>query len=144
MPLARAAMYAKGVQIYLAPTADCRDAWQSSLRHIALEGRCFVLGCNQYVTKADYPDDLACGAELAALSEEVCAGGSVVYSPLGDCLAGPLFGEAGTLIVDLDMSEIPRARYDFDAMGHYARPDVFRLEVNEAPQRPASTPAEEI
>ncbi len=135
MPLARATMYAKGVEIYVAPTADCRDAWQATMRHIAVEGRCFVLGCNQFVTRDMYPSDLA-GPEIDALPEQVCRGGSVVYSPLGERLAGPLYGAEETLVVDLDMREIARAKYDFDAVGHYGRGDVFRLSVDERPQLP--------
>jgi len=144
MPLARTAMYAKGVEIYLAPTADCRDVWQASLRHIAVEGRCFVLGCNQYVTRDDYPSDLATSDEIATLPYEICRGGSVIYSPLGELLAGPLFGSPGVLVAELDMQEIARGRYDFDAVGHYARPDVFRLEVDERPQEPVAPRVEEI
>ena len=137
MPLARAAMYAKGVTVWLAPTADCRDAWQATLRHVAVEGRCFVLGCNQYVTKGDYPEDLRTG-ELDLLPDEVCSGGSVVFSPLGECLAGPLFGSAGSLTVDLDLDEVARGRYDFDPSGHYARTDVFRLHVDERRRPPVA------
>ncbi len=133
MPLARAAMYEKGVSFYLAPTADCRDTWQATLCHIATEGRCFVLGCNQYVRRQDYPEDLATSAELMRLPEEVCRGGSAIYSPMGECISGPLYGEEGILFADLDTGAIARARYDFDAVGHYARPDVFRLLVNEGP-----------
>lgn len=133
MPLARAAMYEKGVSFYLAPTADCRDTWQATLCHIATEGRCFVLGCNQYVRRQDYPEDLAASAELLQLPEEVCRGGSAIYSPMGECISGPLYGEEGILFADLDTGAIARARYDFDAVGHYARPDVFRLLVNESP-----------
>ena len=70
------------------------------------------------------------------MPEELCRGGSAVYGPLGELLAGPLYGEEGTLIADLDMREVTRARFDFDPSGHYARPDVFRLEVNERPQAP--------
>ena len=136
MPLARATMYAKGVQIYVAPTADCRDTWQATMQHIALEGRCFVLGCNQFVTRAMYPEDLRASSEVQALPEEVCRGGSVVYSPQGERLAGPLYGAEGTLVVDLDMREIARGKYDFDPVGHYGRNDVFRLSVDETPQRP--------
>ncbi len=136
MPLARATMYAKGVEIYIAPTADCRDAWQATMQHVAVEGRCFVLGCNQFVTRSMYPTDLRAGPEIEALPEEVCRGGSVAYSPLGELLAGPLYGAEGTLIVDLDMREIARGKYDFDPVGHYGRNDVFRLTVDERPQRP--------
>ena len=136
MPLARTAMYGKGVQIYLAPTADARERWQATLRHIALEGRCFVLGCNQYVHRDMYPADLEIADELDDWPEMLSAGGSSVYGPLGECLAGPLLGEAGTLVVDLDLTAIARSKFDFDVTGHYARPDVFRLIVDESPKRP--------
>ena len=133
MPLARTAMYGKGVEIYLAPTADSRDRWQATLRHIALEGRCFVLGCNQFVTKDHYPDSVEILSELDSWPHVLCPGGSAIYSPLGEPVANPLLNEEGILYGDLDLSEIERARFDFDAMGHYARPDVFQLHVNEAP-----------
>jgi nitrilase len=90
MPLARMAMYSKGVDIYLAPTADARDSWQATLHHIACEGRCFVLGCNQFVTKPMYPSDLDGIKDLADQPEIMCRGGSAIISPLGDVLAGPL------------------------------------------------------
>jgi len=133
MPLARMAMYGKGVDIYLAPTADARDTWQATLRHIACEGRCFVLGCNQFVTRAMYPEDLEGIEDLAAQPDVVCRGGSAVISPLGEILAGQLYGEEGILIADLDMAEVARGKFDFDVVGHYARPDVFRLTVDERP-----------
>jgi nitrilase len=135
MPLARTAMYAKGVELYLAPTADARDAWQSTIRHIALEGRCFVLACNQYVTKSMYPTDLGPEAltDLEQQPEEMCRGGSAIISPLGDYLAGPLFGQEGILYADLDLDAIAGAKFDFDPIGHYARPDVFTLTVDERP-----------
>jgi nitrilase len=138
MPLARMAMYGKGVEIYLAPTADARERWQSTLQHISLEGRCFVLGCNQYVHRDMYPDDLEIKDELLAWPEDLCKGGSAIYGPLGECLAGPLWDEEGVLFADLDMSAIPRSKFDFDATGHYARPDVFSLEVDERPKPPVS------
>ena len=139
MPLARAAMYAKGVHLYLAPTADCRDVWQATLQHIAVEGRCFVVGCNQYVHRSMVPTDLPDAHEIESMPEVLCRGGSAIYGPMGEILAGPLYGEEGILIADLDMREVTRARFDFDASGHYARPDVFRLEVNERPQTPMVT-----
>jgi len=135
MPLARMAMYDKGVDIYLAPTADARDAWQATMRHVALEGRCFVLGCNQFLTKSMYPTDLDGIADLADAPEILCRGGSVIVSPLGEVLAGPLFDREGILVADLDLAEIARSKLDFDVAGHYARPDVFQLHVNERPQR---------
>jgi nitrilase len=136
MPLARMAMYSKGVELYLAPTADARDTWQSTLRHIACEGRCFVLGCNQFVTKAMYPAGLEGVEDLAHQPEIVCRGGSAIISPLGEVLAGPLYDQEGTLFADLDPAEIVRSKFDFDVTGHYARPDVFQLTVNEKPGLP--------
>jgi nitrilase len=133
MPLARMAMYSKGVEIYLAPTADARETWQATLRHIACEGRCFVLGCNQFVTKSMYPADLVGAEDLARAPEVMCRGGSAVVSPLGTLLAGPLYDREDIVMADLDMGEIPRSRFDFDVTGHYARPDVFHLTVNERP-----------
>jgi nitrilase len=144
MPLARMALYAKGVELYLAPTADARDTWQATLRHIACEGRCFVLGCNQFVTRAMYPADLEGFEELESLPDVLCRGGSAILSPLGDYLAGPLFDQEGILYADLDMSRIVEGKFDFDVVGHYARPDVFRLIVNERPWRSVKTDISEV
>jgi len=131
MPLARMAMYGKGVDIYLAPTADARERWQSTLQHIALEGRCFVLGCNQFVTREMYPADLEIKEELQDWPETLCRGGSAIYSPAADLLAGPLWDREGILYADLDLGEVARGKFDFDVTGHYARPDVFQLFVNQ-------------
>jgi nitrilase len=130
MPLARMAMFEKGVQIYCAPTADSRETWQATLQHIACEGRCFVLGCNQYVTKEMYPADLPGIEELADQPQVLCRGGSAIYGPLGEIIAGPLYDQEGILYADLDMAEIDRSKFDFDVTGHYARPDVFHFRVN--------------
>jgi nitrilase len=134
MPLARTAMYAKGVQLYVAPTADARDVWQSTIRHIAVEGRCFVLSCNQYVTKDMYPTDLACYRELESAPDVMCAGGSAIVGPLGEYIVEPVFGREDILIGDLDLDLIAQSRFDFDPVGSYARPDVFQLIVNEEKQ----------
>jgi nitrilase len=136
MPLARMAMYGKGVELYLAPTADAREAWQSTLRHIACEGRCFVLGCNQFVTKDMYPSYLEGINELNGQPDVICRGGSVIISPLGHVIAGPLYHQEGILYAELDMAEIIKGKLDFDVVGHYARPDVFQLTVNEKPMPP--------
>ncbi len=136
MPLARMSMYSKGVELYLAPTADSRDTWQATLRHIACEGRCFVLGCNQFVTKDMYPSALKEHSELAEQPEIMCRGGSVIVSPLGEIIAGPLYDKEGILYADLDLEEIVRAKVDFDVVGHYSRPDIFQLIINEQKREP--------
>jgi nitrilase len=137
MPLLRTAMYAKGVQIYCAPTADARDSWIASMRHIACEGRCFVLSANQFARRRDYPEDYPIeGADDP--DEVLCRGGSVIVSPLGDLLAGPEFEGESILTADLDPGDIARGKYDFDVVGHYSRPDVFQLRVNEQPMHPVT------
>ena len=133
MPLARMALYSQGVEIYLAPTADSRDSWLATMRHIACEGRCFVLGCNQFVTRDMYPEDLPGYEELASQPDVMCRGGSVIVSPFGEILAGPLYDREGILCADLDLSEVIRGKLDFDVVGHYARPDIFRLTINAQP-----------
>lgn len=130
MPLARMAMYGKGVDLWLAPTADSRDSWQATIRHIACEGRCFVLSCNQFVTRDMMPRDWE---DIGDGDDVICRGGSAIVDPFGDYLAGPLFDADDILCAELDLDRIAEARFDFDVAGHYARPDVFRLTVNEAP-----------
>jgi nitrilase len=136
MPLVRTAMYAKGVSVYLAPTADDRETWQSIIRHIAMEGRCFVLSCNQYVTKDMYPEDLACYNELMSAPRTMSRGGSAIINPYGKYVAGPTFDKEDMLIAELNLKEIVKSRYDFDVVGHYARPDVFQLTVDERKRDP--------
>ena len=136
------AMYSKGVGIYLAPTADARDAWQATMRHIACKGRTFVLGCNQFLTKSMYPSDLEGIEDLANQPEILCRGGSAIISPLGEILAGPLFDEEGILTAELDPAEITRGKLDFDIFGHYARPDVFKLTIDERSARSVTHEAE--
>jgi nitrilase len=131
MPLARAALYQKGVKLYLAPTADQRDEYQCTLRHIAIEGRCFVLACNQYVEKRMYPTDLHGYDELESQPEVMCRGGSCIIDPFGRYLAGPSFGGEEILLADLDLDAITRGKADLDVVGHYARPDIFELLVHE-------------
>lgn len=123
MPLARMALYQQHVKYYVAPTADQRPSWQATMQHIACEGRCYVLGANQYVTKAMYPDNYL--EEIAELPEPVCRGGSVIVNPLGEVIAGPLWDQAGILYAELDSNQISKAKLDFDVVGHYARPDIF-------------------
>lgn len=126
MPLARTALYQQGIEIYLAPTADCRNSWLASLEHIACEGRCFVLGCNQILKAELYPESLRNTLDIAH-SSLPSTGGSVIFSPLGKVLAGPLFDNEGILTAEIDHREIVKAKIDFDVIGHYARNDVFDL-----------------
>jgi len=132
MPLLRMYMYSQGVQIYCAPTADDRDTWLSTMRHIALEGRCFVLSSCQYLKRGDCPDDYKAvqGDDPDTI---LMRGGSCIVGPLGEVIAGPHFDGPCILTADLDMNQITQGKYDFDAAGHYARPDVFRLHVNVRP-----------
>ncbi len=132
MPEARMAMYKKGVQIYVAPTADSRDGWIATMRHIALEGRCFVLGCNQFMTKSMYPEDFL---DLVRDEPEIlCPGGSIIVSPLGQVIEGPIFNSNGILTAILDLDDISRSKLDFDPNGHYSRPDIFEFKVNGQPE----------
>jgi len=126
MPLPRTFLYQQGIDLYIAPTADQRDSWQATMKHIACEGRCFVIGCNQFVTKTDYPDEFQ--AEIADFEEVMCKGGSVIVDPFGAVVSGPLWGESGILHATLDIDQVLKGRMDFDPAGHYDRPDVFRLE----------------
>ncbi len=132
MPMLRMAMYAKNVQLYCAPTADDRETWLPSMRHVALEGRCFVLTACQFLRRRDFPDSVR--VSLGDSPDAVLMrGGSAIVSPLGRVLAGPHFDGETILAADLDLDEIGRGKFDFDAAGHYSRPDVFQLIVNERP-----------
>lgn len=131
MPLARAAMLAKGIDIWVAPTMDEREVWQATLRHMAKEGRCFMLSAVQYLTQDMYPLQFPCRDELDGLPHLLCEGGSAIIGPLGEYLAGPLRGEEGILFADLPLDDLAKSRFDFDPIGHYARPDVFELHVDE-------------
>ncbi|KAG5248132.1 hypothetical protein OIU76_030347 [Salix suchowensis] len=137
MPLLRTAMYGKGIEIYCAPTADSRDTWQATMTHIALEGGCFVLSANQFCRRKDYPpppEYVFLGAEEDLTPDSVvCAGGSVIISPLGTVLAGPNYDGEALISADLDLGEIARAKFDFDVVGHYSRPEVLSLTVRDHP-----------
>ncbi len=128
MPLARAALYQQGIDIYLAPTWDNSDAWIATLRHIAREGRVFVIGTNSCVRGSDVPRSLPGAADIYGGDEDwMSRGNTCIVGPDGTLLAGPLVGEAGTLIATLDLGQLAAARREFDPIGHYARPDLFQL-----------------
>lgn len=125
MPLFRAAMYAKGPDIWCAPTVDDRDIWRASMRHIANEGRVFVISACQVQPPANPP------VENWPEGTPLIGGGSLIISPLGDILAGPLGPEPGLLACEIDLAALAAARFDLDVSGHYARPDLFQLSVDE-------------
>lgn len=163
MPLLRMAMYARGIEVYCALTVDDRETWLPTVRHIALEGRCFVLSacqhvapkatvaacqhtevvaslanqdsCNSHGNSANSTSGATVEGSVSTINPVApIRGGSCIIGPLGNILGGPLYNQDGIVIADLDLDEIARARFDFDVAGHYARPDVFRLEVNTRPQ----------
>lgn len=143
MPMLRMAMYSKNVALYCAPTADDRDTWLPSMQHVALEGRCFVLTACQFFRKKDLPDTVR--VSLGDSPEAVLMrGGSAIINPFGKVLAGPHFDGETILTADLDLKEIGRGKFDFDVAGHYSRPDVFQLIVNELPARPVVSKKEEL
>jgi nitrilase len=128
MPLLRTAMYAKGVELYCAPTVDDRETWIPTMRHIACEGRCFVLSAVQYVAADSASASASAPATGAA---PLIRGGSCIFSPLGEVLAGPVYGAEQVLTAEIDLAEIVRGKFDLDVVGHSSRPDVFELRVNE-------------
>jgi nitrilase len=137
MPLARYALYAQGVEIYLAPTYDQGDGWIGTLQHIAREGCCWVVGSGCVLKASDFPDDFPDRARLYPNSDEwINRGDSVVIAPGGKIVAGPLREAVGILYADIDVSSVGTARRSLDVVGHYSRPDIFQLHVNREAQSP--------
>ena len=139
MPLARAALYAQGIDVYLAPTWDNSDVWVPTLRHIAKEGRIYVIGTNSCLRGSDVPAELT-GRDAIYAGEDdwMSRGNAVIISPDGEVLAGPLTEQEGILYAEVDVDRARASRRQFDPVGHYARPDVFRLEVDTRPRPPVS------
>jgi len=141
LPLMRASMYAKGIELYCAPTADPRDSWIASMRHIAVEGRCFVLSCNQFNRRRDFPANYRTpfGDDPDTV---ITRGGSCIVDPFGAFLAGPNTDGEAILVAEIDRAQIIRGKYDLDVVGHYARPDIFQLHVDERAKKPVMTTEE--
>ena len=138
LPMMRMAMYAKGIEIYCAPTADARDSWLASMRHIAIEGRCFVLSCNQFCRRSDFPTEYR--STFGDNPEVILTrGGSCIVDPFGNFLAGPNVEGEVILVAEVDRAQIIRGKYDLDVVGHYARPDIFQLHVDERSKQPVTT-----
>ena len=136
MPLARAALYAQGIDIYVAPTWDNSDVWVPTMRHIAKEGRMFVVSVNFRIRGSDVPASVPDRDELYGGADDwLSRGNSVICGPHGEILAGPLTEEEGIVTAEIDPAQARAARYEFDAVGHYARPDVLQLKVNTHPAR---------
>lgn len=137
MPLARYALYAQGVELYIAPTYDSGEAWLGSLQHIAREGRCWVVGCGNLMHTSDLPEDFPDKDTLYPDTEEwINPGDSVVIAPDGEITAGPLHQESGILYCEIDLEKVRIAKRALDVTGHYSRPDIFQLHVNCQPQAP--------
>ena len=131
MPLLRSAMYRQRVELYCAPTVDHRDSWVPTIQHIATEGRCFVLSACQFAQRGDYPEDYRTDDYDDALDTVLIRGGSCIADPFGQLLAGPVYDAEALLHAELPMDRITQGRFDLDVVGHYARPDIFRLEIDE-------------
>lgn len=137
MPLVRYALYAQGVEIYLAPTWDSSERWVASMRHIAFEGRCWVLGCGSVLHMDDLPADLpGRGTLVPGEGGWFSTGGSVIVNPDGTVVAGPLRAERGILYAECDPAMVGAARRRLDVAGHYGRPDVFTLQVRRVSRDP--------
>lgn len=134
MPQLRLALYGQGIQLYCAPTVDDRETWLPTMRHIALEGRCFVLSACQFARRRDFPPDLS-PVQGDDPDNVLIRGGSCIIGPLGEVLAGPVFDQPAILTAEIDVGAISRGSFDLDVVGHYARPDLFQLTVNTAPAR---------
>lgn len=131
MPLARVSLYQKGITLYISPNTNDNAEWQSTIQHIAIEGHCYFINCDMYFTKDMYPEGLHCPDEIAKLPDIVCRGGSCIIDPYGHYETEPVWDKEAIIYAELDMKKVPASRMEFDACGHYARPDVLELLVHE-------------
>lgn len=142
MPLARFHMYAQGVDLWLAPTLAVGDGWIATMRHIARENRMFVIGVNPVLHADQIPaafphqDRLVPDQYREENGDWLEEGNTVIVAPSGEILAGPVRQREETLIVDLDLGDVLSARRHLDPVGHYHRPDIFRLHVDTSPRPP--------
>ena len=139
MPLARYALYAQNIDLYVAPTWDSGETWLATMQHIAREGGCWVIGCATALEVSDIPTDIPYFDELFPNKDEwVNPGDAVVYKPFGSVHAGPMHRKKGMLIAEIDTETARSSRRKFDASGHYARPDIFTLNVDRKKQSPVT------
>ena len=132
MPLARVALYEKGISLYISPNTNDNEEWQSTIRHIAIEGHCYFINCDMLITKDSYPEDLNEYAALADLPQIPCRGGSCVIDPFGHLVSDCVWDEEAVIYADLDMQKVPASKMEHDVCGHYARPDVLELFVDDS------------
>ena len=131
MPLARVALYQKGVALYISPNTNDNEEWQNTIRHIAIEGHCFFTNADMYFTKDMYPKTASGDEEIAKLNDIVCRGGSCVIDPYGHAVSETVWDKEEIIYADLDMQKVPASRMEHDVCGHYARPDVLKLSVED-------------
>ena len=131
MPLARVALYQKGITIYISPNTNDNAEWQNTIRHIAIEGHCYFVNCDMYFTKQMYPVTASAAQEIDKLPDIVCRGGSCVIDPYGHAVTETIWDKEGIIYAELDMQKVPASRMEHDACGHYARPDVLKLQVRD-------------
>ena len=131
MPLARVALYQKGISLYISPNTNDNPEWQDTIRHIAIEGHCYFINADLVFRRSDYPQTVSGTAEIAALPDIACRGGSCVIDPFGHEASVTVWDKEDIIYADLDMQKVPASRMELDCVGHYARPDVLELRVNE-------------
>lgn len=131
MPLARVALYQKGVALYISPNTNDNEEWQHTIRHIAIEGHCYFINCNMFFEKKDYPETDSGAEEIARLSDVVCRGGSCVIDPFGHEASRTVWDKEDVIYVTLDMQKVPASKMEHDVCGHYARNDILFLRVIE-------------
>ena len=131
MPLARVALYQKGISLYISPNTNDNPEWQDTIRHIAIEGHCYFINCDMFFTRADYPKTASAGEEIAKLPEISCRGGSCVVDPFGHVVSDTIWDQEGIIYAELDMQKVPASKMEHDVCGHYARPDVLKLQVED-------------
>ena len=131
MPLARVALYEKGISLYISPNTNDNPEWQDTIRHIAIEGHCYFINCDMIIRKRSYPAILGSMDEVSELSDIPCRGGSCIIDPFGHAVTEPVWDKEEIIVADLDMQKVPASKMEHDVCGHYARPDVLQLIVKE-------------
>ena len=137
MPLARYALYAQAVEIYVAPTWDYGESWIASMRHIAKEAGTWVIGVSTAMETSDLPEGFPERDKLFAPGEWINDGDAVVVKPMGAIAAGPHHRKKDILYAEIDVEAARRARRSLDVTGHYSRPDVFSFSVDRRKLEPA-------